>query len=272
MPLDISHVNWFSVYRVHTRHADRFSEGRCFLAGDAAHIHTPAGGQGMNTGIQDAYNLAWKLAFVLKGVANERILDTYNQERLENAKRLLGTPDRLFNITAGSDWLLSFIRTTIFPPLAKYILGSDVVKKRFFPLISQIGISYRADALSDHEGDGGFSVQAGDRLPYCLVDGRSIYDKLRAPKFHLLTFSDGRSDHQEMRDEAEAEFAHVLDYHVVPLYPHVAQVFGADESFHVLVRPDNYIGMISREASLRAFRAYLNDVIGYVSIGAMLRK
>jgi hypothetical protein len=169
----------------------------------------------------------------------------------------------MFNITAGSDWLLGFLRSTIFPPLAGYIVGSEVVKKRFFPLISQIGIRYRTSALSDHEGDEGFSVQAGDRLPYCLAEGRSIYDTLHAPKFHLLAFSDGTSDHQGTRKEAEAEFGHVLDYHVVPLYPHVADVFGADASFHVLVRPDNYIGMISRDTSLREVRAYLGEVIGH---------
>ena len=95
MPLDITSVKWFSVYRVHSRRVDKFRDNRCFLAGDAAHIHTPAGGQGMNTGIGDAYNLAWKMAFVLRGKLPESILDTYNTERLENAKRLLGN-DRPF--------------------------------------------------------------------------------------------------------------------------------------------------------------------------------
>ena len=74
LDLDITRVDWFSTYRVHTRHVEKFSAGRCFLAGDSAHIHTPAGGQGMNTGIQDAYNLAWKMAYVLRGDAGERLL------------------------------------------------------------------------------------------------------------------------------------------------------------------------------------------------------
>jgi len=152
--LDISNVNWFSVYKVHTRHVNKFSEGRCFVAGDAAHIHTPAGGQGMNTGIQDAYNLAWKMAYVLKGEAHERILDTYNEERLPNAKRLTETTDRMFDLAAGTDWLFGLIRTTIFPPLAKYILAFDAVKERFFTMISQIGINYRDSSLSSHDGDG----------------------------------------------------------------------------------------------------------------------
>ena len=125
LDLDITRVDWFSTYKVHSRHVEEFSSGRCFLAGDSAHIHTPAGGQGMNTGIQDAYNLAWKMALVLKGFANERILETYNEERLPNARRLLQTTDRMFNLAAGTDWLLNLIRTTIFPPMAKFILSLD---------------------------------------------------------------------------------------------------------------------------------------------------
>lgn len=94
LDLDIHDVEWFSTYKVHTRHVGRFSEDRCFLAGDSAHIHSPAGAQGMNTGIQDAYNLAWKMALVLQAKADRRLLETYNEERLENAKRLLETTDR----------------------------------------------------------------------------------------------------------------------------------------------------------------------------------
>ena len=264
LELDISHVNWFSVYKVHTRHVEKFSAGRCFLAGDSAHIHTPAGGQGMNTGIQDAYNLAWKTALVLKGSAGEVILDTYNEERLPNAKRLLETTDRMFNLAAGKDWLLGLIRTTVFPPMAKFILSFDVIKKRFFPLISQIGINYRDSSLSDHDGDGEFEVKAGDRMPYFLVDGKSIYDKLREPKFHLLTFSEGEGDYQP-EGEVESRYGHLLDEHVVPLYPHVTKVFGVSRPFTVLLRPDNYIGFISPETSSSRLVDYLKEVIGNAS-------
>ncbi|HVF28201.1 MAG TPA: FAD-dependent monooxygenase [Pyrinomonadaceae bacterium] len=259
--LDISHVNWFSTYKVHTRHVNKFSDGRCFVAGDAAHIHTPAGGQGMNTGIQDAYNLAWKMACVLRGDADERILDTYNEERLPNAKRLTATTDRMFNLAAGSDWLLNLIRTTVFPPMAKFILSFDAVKERFFPLISQISINYRDNSLSDHGGDGEFNIKAGERLPYFMVDGKSIYDKLLEPKFHLLTFSDGESDYRATGDEVESEYAHLVDYHVVPLYPHVAEIFGMNKPFNVLLRPDNHIGFLSQETSSSRLRVYLKETI-----------
>jgi 2-polyprenyl-6-methoxyphenol hydroxylase-like FAD-dependent oxidoreductase len=260
LDLDITRVDWFSTYKVHTRHVERFSEGRCFLAGDSAHIHTPAGGQGMNTGIQDGYNLAWKLALVLKASAAERILDTYNEERLPNAKRLLQTTDRMFNIAAGTDWFLNVIRTTVFPPMAKFILSLDVIKKRFFPLISQIGIHYRHSSLSDHDADGEFDHRAGDRMPYLLVEGKSIYDSLREPKFHLIIFSDGEGDYQKETRELASKWPDVLDHHVVPLYPHVAEIFGVSKSFSVLLRPDNYIGSISPETSANPAMTYLKHL------------
>ena len=255
--LEISNVRWFSVYKVHTRHVERFSKGRCFLAGDSAHVHTPAGGQGMNTGIQDAYNLAWKIAMVLRGKANEKILETYNEERLKNAKNLLETTDRMFNFMAGTDWFLNLIRTTIFPPVAKYVLSIDAVRKRFFPLVSQIGINYRNKTLSEQNGDEAFEVKAGDRMPYFLADGESIYDRLREAKFHLLTFSDGASNYQTMRNEIESEYTHLIDYHVVPLYPSVREIFGTDKPFNILLRPDNYIGFISSDTTSENLRAYL---------------
>lgn len=260
LELDISHVNWFSVYKVHTRHVEKFSAGRSFLAGDAAHIHTPAGGQGMNTGIQDAYNLAWKLAFVLRGRAGEQILDSYNEERLPNARRLLETTDRMFNLAAGKDWLLGVIRTTVFPPMAKFILSFDVIKKSFFPLISQIGINYRDSSLSDHEGDEKFAVEAGDRMPYFRVDGKSIYDNLREPKFHLLTFTDRESDYQREWGEIESNCVQLLDRHVLPLNQHVTESFGASDPFSVLLRPDNHIGLISAETRSSRVVAYLNQL------------
>src|SRR5260221_9275941 len=96
MRIDVARVNWFSTYRVHHRVAERFREGREFLLGDAAHIHSPVGGQGMNTGIGDAVNLAWKLAAVQHGRANPAILDSYETERIGFARRLVGTPGQGF--------------------------------------------------------------------------------------------------------------------------------------------------------------------------------
>ena len=155
----------------------------------------------MNTGIQDGYNLAWKLALVIHGTADERLLQTYNEERLENAKHLLKTTDRLFGFAAGTDWFMNFLRLNVLPPVAKHILGFEPIRKILFPLILQTGITYRHSSLSSHAGDEDFEVKAGDRMPYFLVDGASIYDKLNQPTFHFIAFSTEDSGFQAMKDE-----------------------------------------------------------------------
>ena len=216
----------------------------------------------MNTGIQDGYNLAWKMALVLQGKMDENLLETYNEERLENAKNLLQTTDRMFEFAAGSEWFLAFLRTNVLPPVAKYILGFDTVKKFVFPLISQIGINYRHSSLSQHAGDENFKVKAGDRMPYFLVDGASIYDELHEPKFHLLGVSDGQDDHQSLKAELEDQYAGLVDFNAIPLSPEAAEAFGANNPFSVLLRPDNYIGFISTKASLNGLRIYLKKFVG----------
>lgn len=252
--LDITRVNWFSTYKVHTRHVNRFSEGRCFLAGDSAHIHTPAGAQGMNTGIQDGYNLAWKLAMVLGGDARKTILDSYNEERLANAENLLKTTDRFFNLVASPEPILSYLRMHVFPYVAGVAFSIDAVKKFVFPRIAQIRINYRQSLLTDH-GDGYLDVAAGDRFPYFNVDGASVYDRLHEPKFHWLKFLDGKESPSV--DRLQDDFTDLVDLHEIPLYPEVAKIFGTDKSFSVLLRPDNYIATVSRETSSAPVENYL---------------
>jgi 2-polyprenyl-6-methoxyphenol hydroxylase-like FAD-dependent oxidoreductase len=262
LELDITKVNWFSTYKVHTRHVNKFSSGKCFLAGDAAHIHTPAGAQGMNTGIQDGYNLAWKLAMVLKGKASDEILETYNEERLENAVNLLKTTDRFFNLVASPEPILSYLRMHVFPFIAGAAFSIDAVKKFVFPRISQIAINYRHSSLSESEED--FSVKAGDRMPYFSVDGASIYERLHQPKFHLLTFFDGQNKPPDLQAEL-SEYADFIDFHTLPLYPNITEIFGSTESFMVLLRPDNYIGFVSEEVSAERLKTYLTEIFGSVS-------
>lgn len=255
--LDITKVNWFSTYKVHSRHVDRFSEGRCFVAGDAAHIHTPAGAQGMNTGIQDAYNLAWKLALVLKGKTGNQLLETYNQERLENARHLLQTTDRVFDFGANPDPALAYFRTHIFPHIAGFVLGFDAVKQFAFPFISQIGVNYHHSALSE-KTDHHFAVKAGDRIPYFMVENKSIYDALRQPKFHWINFTDDRKDISDKLHEIKNGFSGFIDFHTVALTPEITKIFGVDAPFYVLLRPDNYIGVITFTISLSELRGYFH--------------
>ena len=129
LEIDFKSVNWFSVYELHHRAVDHFREGRIFLAGDSAHIYSPAGGQGMNTGLQDACNLRWKLAFVLKNQAKLKLLDTYNEGRLPFAKWLLQFTDRGFTLMTSSNWLVRFARRYIVLPMPGFIMSAKMPQR-----------------------------------------------------------------------------------------------------------------------------------------------
>jgi len=161
--MDVERVNWFSTYHVHHRVASHFRRGRAFLLGDAAHIHSPVGGQGMNTGIGDACNLGWKLAGVVRSRIDARVLDTYAQERIAFARRLVATTDRAFEIATSDGSIARFVRMKVIPRVLPRLLASAAVRSFMFRTLSQTAIEYRSSTLSS--GAAG-SVRAGDRLPW----------------------------------------------------------------------------------------------------------
>jgi 2-polyprenyl-6-methoxyphenol hydroxylase-like FAD-dependent oxidoreductase len=169
--LQVRKVNWFSVYHVSQRVTEHFRKGRSFLLGDAAHIHTPVGGQGMNTGIGDAINLAWKLKAVLVGTAEDSLLDTYEAERHAFALRLVNTTDQAFKFVASSGYLAEIVRTRLAPILLPQIVRFDAVREYIFRTISQITLNYRGKGLD--EGHAG-SVHGGERLPWVRGEGLTI--------------------------------------------------------------------------------------------------
>jgi 2-polyprenyl-6-methoxyphenol hydroxylase-like FAD-dependent oxidoreductase len=191
--LNFEECSWFSTYRIHHRCATRFRDRRCFLLGDAAHVHSPAGGQGMNTGLQDAYNLAWKLALVVKGQADAALLDTYEQERLPVAQRLLSTTDRIFTLLVSDSWIAGVFRTRILAKVLARVMRIERARTTAFRTISQIGIRYRKSPLSQMfatlpEG----APLAGDRFPWLklkLQPGgpvEDLFQKLDDTRFNLL--------------------------------------------------------------------------------------
>jgi 2-polyprenyl-6-methoxyphenol hydroxylase-like FAD-dependent oxidoreductase len=161
--IEVEQVNWFSTYRVHHRVATRFRVDRCFIAGDAAHIHSPAGGQGMNTGIGDAINLAWKLAHVMQGRADADLLDTYEAERIVFARKLVTTTDRAFQMIvsqgAGGQLLRNWLLPHVFPVLS----GLAGARRTLFKTLSQVMIHYPDSPLS---GGRAGDIIGGDRLPW----------------------------------------------------------------------------------------------------------
>src|ERR1700722_8937018 len=159
IPARLHQLTWSSYFHINSRMVKTLRVGRIFLAGDAAHIHSPAGAQGMNTGIQDAMNLGWKLALVLQGIAPENLLDTYEQDRLPVMRSVLLGTEGMTNITGGHSILRTF-----FIHLAPLIGNAEFIQKNATSRLSQISLNYRTSNLSeDHFGDG--SLLAGARIP-----------------------------------------------------------------------------------------------------------
>jgi 2-polyprenyl-6-methoxyphenol hydroxylase-like FAD-dependent oxidoreductase len=260
--LNFKACHWFSTYRIYHRAAARFHDRRCFLLGDAAHIHSPAGGQGMNTGLQDAYNLAWKLALVVQGRAEPALLDTYEQERIPVAKRLLETTDRAFQLIVADGWLGSLFRTHILATVAARAMTFERVRKLAFRTISQIGISYPKSALTQASSDlPKDAPAAGDRFPWMRLklqpNGpiQDLFEQLDDTEFNLLVF--GQSP---VSPEALDGFGGLVRIHAIAADPanetELARVKVPQTSFY-LVRPDGHVGLCGTRLEIADVKRYL---------------
>jgi 2-polyprenyl-6-methoxyphenol hydroxylase-like FAD-dependent oxidoreductase len=191
--LSLQGCSWFSTYRIHHRRAERFRDRRCFLLGDAAHIHSPVGAQGMNTGLQDAYNLGWKLALVISGSAREALLASYEIERIPVAQRLLATTDRAFSLVVSDSGLAGLFRTRFVPKILALALRLGRVQRFAFLTISQTGIAYPNSPLSETlPGLPATAPRAGDRFPWLRLafsaDGpaEDLFARIDDTRFTLL--------------------------------------------------------------------------------------
>jgi 2-polyprenyl-6-methoxyphenol hydroxylase-like FAD-dependent oxidoreductase len=255
---------WFSTYRIHHRCAERFRDRRCFLLGDAAHIHSPVGAQGMNTGLQDSYNLAWKLALVVKGTADAELLDSYEAERLPVARRLLETTDRGFRLVVSDSWLAGLLRTKILARIAAFAMGFERMQKLAFRAVSQTAIAYRNGALAKTLGGLPESApHAGDRFPWLKlklgVGGptEDSFEKFDDLGFDLFLF--GRS-----LPAGAGAFDALVRVHVVPADSAndaaLAQAGIPQPSFY-LVRPDGHVGLCGGRFDAEAMRRYLEKAL-----------
>src|SRR5262245_28172444 len=172
--LSVKTCTWLSTYRIHHRSALHFRDRRCFLHGDAAHIRSAGGAQGMNTGLQDAYDLGWKLALVVEGRADAALLDSYEDERMPVARRLLNTTDRAFRLTVSDSWLAGLLRTRILARIAAFAMSRERIQGFGFRVVSQTGIHYRASPLSQSlPGLPHDAPRAGDRFPWLRLKFRA---------------------------------------------------------------------------------------------------
>lgn len=245
LKLRIETVNWFSTYRVHHRVTDRFRQGRALLVGDAAHIHSPAGGQGMNTGIGDAINLAWKLATVLEGRAPETLLDSYQAERIGFARRLVATTDRLFSFASAEGRIAGMLRTRVAPLLIPRALGFGPIREYMFRSVGQLGVNYRDTPLS--RGAAG-RVRGGDRLPWAGDN----FDPLKTIGWQVHVYG-AASPALAARCETRG-----LPLHAFAWRPeHEATGLARDALY--LIRPDTYVALADPAASPTAIDRYFAD-------------
>lgn len=273
-PMTEECCKWFSVYQLHHRMADRFSSQRCFLIGDAAHVHSPLGGQGMNTGLQDAYNLAWKLAGVLQKKYPERILDTYSKERMSIAKNLLKTTDRLFTIAIGKNWLVQKLRNLVLPLVLNRLRRLDVVNKKLFGLISQTGISYRESPLSLHHSQTK-NIKAGDRLPFIkfydekLKQETDLHSWCKHLGFTLIVVGYlSQKDILTLAKWIKLSYPLDLNFFYLPYSgrnKHLFDCFEIGESGKkaIMVRPDMHIGYINDVVDVELIGGYLRESVGW---------
>ncbi len=233
--LKVDKLNWFSVYHVSHRVTDHFRKGRSFLLGDAAHIHTPVGGQGMNTGIGDAINLAWKLKAVLAGQANDSVLDTFEMERRAFALRLVNTTDQAFRFVASSGHLAEIVRHRVAPILLPQIVKFDAVRDFMFRTISQITLNYRGKGLeSGHAG----SVHGGERLPWVRGAGFDNYDALKSMDWQVHIYGEA---HDSLKRWCHERGISLRAYR----WDRGMADCGLKEDAVYLLRPDTYVAFAS---------------------------
>jgi 2-polyprenyl-6-methoxyphenol hydroxylase-like FAD-dependent oxidoreductase len=263
---------WLSDFRINTRMVDRFRERRVFVAGDAAHIHSPAGGQGIATGIQDATNLAWKLASFLREGAPDSLLDTYDEERKPIAREVLHRTSAVTSIIFAMNPIAGFIRERLLVP----ILRGPFVQRRMFAKLSQLEMNYRGRSLSV-QIDSPFSrlrVGAGDRTPDVIFfenagEKASLFQLIG--RYGMIALLGPGKNSQKIAGALGA--LHISAFLVLPKgaeippgeciadrYGDFAHLYGAEGPFLYLIRPDAHVALFQRCAETCALAAYLEKI------------
>ena len=251
MRIDVERVHWFSTYHVHHRVADRFRKGRAFLLGDAAHIHSPVGGQGMNTGIGDAVNLAWKLAAVLNGRADRSLLDSYEPERIAFARRLVATTDQAFTGVTSNGAVARRVRLNVVPAVVPMLFALPPMRRFMFRTISQTAVNYRGSRLS--AGRAG-TVHGGDRLPWVTAHASGVdnFTPLTSRDWQVHVYGEAAPAIEAVCQER------TLPLHVFPWRAECGRA-GLRRAAVYLVRPDGYVALADPTGRAAAIASYLDS-------------
>jgi 2-polyprenyl-6-methoxyphenol hydroxylase-like FAD-dependent oxidoreductase len=254
-PVGVSDPTWLASFRCHRRSTDVYRRGRVLLAGDAVHIHTPAGGQGMNTGITDAHNLGWKLALVAAGRAPDELLNTYGREREPVAGRVLGLTHALVRFGTVSHPVKLALRDAIVPAVFRV----TPLHRRAVRRWTQVDVGYPAGGLTQPGGDRG-RPGPGQRVPDLQV---------RAPEGQIRLFAVLRGGRHVMVVTG-ADPASVADTPAMQPYRDLLQVVagvpgpvrGTRAGSVVLIRPDGYVAARGRTDRLEMVLGYLRRLDG----------
>lgn len=272
--IKIHDSTWISEFKIHCRLVDRYRLGRIFLAGDAAHIHSPTGGQGIVTGIQDAMNLAWKLGRVLRG-APESLLDTYEEERRPKAAEVLKETDRTTGLLLAPDPITKVIRDSVVLP----VMRSAFVQRKLFAKLAQLHVNYRDNTLSRHHQSISMPtvLKAGDRAPDVAFRRQdkiiTLFELLEPFRPIVLARLDGntsatRMDQIKMRlHTAEIALYFIVGKEsdsspldtdcLIDIYGDFARLYGMRSNFLCLIRPDDHIGLFQSPVHHHAILEYV---------------
>lgn len=268
---------WLTEFKINCRMVNRFRNGRVFLAGDSAHIHSPSGGQGIVTGVQDAYNLAWKLGAVLREGAPDRLLDTYGEERLPAAREVLRATDRNTNVFFATKTLTRLLRDYVILP----ILRLPLMQERLVREMSQLDKNYRASSLSEHQDRRlfklGVRIRAGDRTPDIVfaepaTGGQTSLFQLLGQGGLVALVGPGRGDGRAVRVVESLASLDVNAFLVTPVaaalipdglpclvdvHGDFRRLYGARGQFVYLIRPDGHVGLFQCPIDENALQSYL---------------
>ncbi len=268
--LNIRRTFWATAYQTHKRMASSYRVGNVFIAGDAAHVHSPAGGQGMNLGIGDAMNLGWKLARALRQGGAEALLGSYELERMPVAAAVISRADRLFDLEVAEDRFVQWLRGLLMPLVARALHVIAPAREALFRFLSQTWIAYRDSPVIDSEASSG-RVRPGDRLPHVVWADehgqmKQLHDAVDGVNHVAIVTGDG-TGWQRARAELEKRCI-TAKWVSVPLRAKKAlQRLNARRPTLFLVRPDGHIAAklsLDRQGEFAAFidRLYAPGVAG----------